>query len=104
MVLQLIGYITENHVDKTFQSAYKLLHSTETALVRVNNDILVALDNHQFVILLLLDLSAAFDTVGHNILLHRLASRFGVSCLDHIFNSNRHQARVARIIVSPNQR
>ena len=95
VALQLIDYITENHLDETFQSAYKLLHSTETALVRVNNDILVALDNHQSVILLLLDLSAAFDTVDHNILLDRLASRFGVSgsalSWFRSYLSNRHQ-------------
>ena len=64
-----------NHLDEIFQSAYKQLHITETALVRVNNDILVALDNHQSVILILLDLSAAFDTVDHRILLDRLSHR-----------------------------
>ena len=50
----------------------------ETALVRVNNDILVALDDHQSVILLLLDLSAAFDTVYHEILLNQLNHRFRI--------------------------
>ena len=79
IALQLIDYIVYNNLDEVFQSAYKHLHSTETALVRVNNDILEALDNHQTVILLLLDLSAAFDTVDHTILLNRLARRFGVS-------------------------
>ena len=48
-----------------FQSAYKSHHSTETALVKVQNDILKAIDNNRSVILLLLDLSAAFDTVDH---------------------------------------
>ena len=65
-------------VDEIFQSAYKQLHSTETALVGVNNDILVALDNHQSVILLLLDLPAAFDTVDHGILLDWLIHHFGI--------------------------
>ena len=78
---QLVDYAMQNDLDETFQSAYKQLHSTETALVRVNNDILVALDNHQSVILLLLDLSAAFDTVDHGILLDRLSHRFGICCL-----------------------
>ena len=75
---QLVDYVMRNDLDETFQSAYKQLHSTKTALVRVNNDILVALDNHQSVILLLLDLSAAFDTVDHGILLDRLSHRFGI--------------------------
>ena len=60
------------------QSAYKTYHSTETALLRVKNDILQFLDNRSCVALLLLDLSAAFDTVDHEILLHRLQSRFGI--------------------------
>ena len=75
---QLVDDVMRNDLDETFQSAYKQLHSTETALVRVNNDILVALDNHLSVILLLLDLSAAFDTVDHGILLDRLSHRFGI--------------------------
>ena len=64
---------------KIFQSAYKNFHSAETALVKVYNDILVDIDNNRTVILLLLDLSAAFDTVDHDILLYRLATRFGLS-------------------------
>ena len=68
-----------NNLEEVFQSAYKQLHSTKTALLRVHNDILVTLDNHQSVILLLLDLSAAFDTVDHTILLNRLATRFGIT-------------------------
>ena len=51
------------------------------ALVRVHNDILTAIDNNNTVILLLLDLSAAFDTVDHSILLSRLSSRFGIKSL-----------------------
>ena len=66
-------------MNATFQSAYKQYHSAETALIRVHNDILTAIDNRRTVILLLLDLSAAFDTVYHNILLSRLHERFGVT-------------------------
>ena len=66
------------HLDETFQSAYKEFHSTETALLRVHNDILCSLDQNKSVILLLLDLSAAFDTVDHAILISRLLNRFGV--------------------------
>ena len=50
-----------------FQSAYKSHHSTETALVKVQNDILKATDSNRSVNFLLLDLSVAFDTVDHSI-------------------------------------
>ena len=52
--------------------------SYDTALLRVQNDILKSIDNEQCVVLLLLDLSAAFDTVDQKILLYRLRSRFGL--------------------------
>ena len=78
VALQLNDHILRHHLDKIFQSVYEAFHSTETALVRVHNDILTAIDNNNTVILLLLDLSAAFDTVDHSILLSRLSSRFGI--------------------------
>ena len=56
------------------QSAYKENDSCETALLDVQNDILRAIDNKQRVVHLLLDLSAAFDTIYHGILLRRLYS------------------------------
>ena len=62
-----------------FQSAYRMGHSTETALTRIHNDILLAIDDNSCVILVLLDLSAAFDTVDHDILLGRLEHRFGIT-------------------------
>ena len=61
--------MTENGLHDKMQSAYKLYHSTETALLRVQNDILQALDCKSGVYLALIDLSAAFDTVDHQILL-----------------------------------
>ena len=61
------------------QSAYKKHHSTETALLKIQNDILLKIDNQECVLLLLLDLSAAFDTVDHTILLERLQTRFGIT-------------------------
>ena len=74
---QLIQYLDINDLGETYQSAYKRNHSTETALIRVHNDIAMAIDQHNSVILVLLDLSAAFDTVDHGILLSRLSNRFG---------------------------
>ena len=47
--------------------------------MRVHNDIMISLDNGNSVILVLLDLSAAFDTVNHDLLLSRLEKRFGIT-------------------------
>ena len=71
-------YIDDNNIDEKLQSAYKKLHSTETALLRVHDDILRAVDHSCSVILLLLDLSAAFDTADHGLLLQRRNTRFGI--------------------------
>ena len=60
------------------QSAYRRFHSAETALLKVQNDILIAIDNHKCVVLLLLDMSSAFDTVNHEILLERMSKRFEI--------------------------
>ena len=76
---QLIAHIHHNNLHEIMQSAYKYGHSTETALLRVKNDIIRAMDGQQVVLLILLDLSAAFDTIDHHILLKCLSSRFGIS-------------------------
>ena len=75
---QLKKHVATNDLDEKFQSAYKNYHSTETAIVRVHNDILCALDKGKSVILLLLYLKAAFDTVNHSTLLTRLSTRFDI--------------------------
>jgi hypothetical protein len=76
---RLMSHCELNSLLEVFQSAYRLGHSTETALLKVHNDILLSIDKKQVVCLILLDLSAAFDTVNHAILLHRLEHRFGVT-------------------------
>ena len=63
----------------SLQSAYRKNHSTETALLKVTNDILMEMNSQHAVLLVLLDLSAAFDTVDHCFLLRRLQTSFGIS-------------------------
>ena len=82
---QLIDYLKTNGLQEPLQSAYKAFYSTETALVKVQNDILCAIDQQQSVILLLLDLSAAFDTVDHDLLISRLHTRFGIKVVRYGF-------------------
>ena len=60
------------------QSAYRSGHSAETALLRVYNDLLLAVDKEKDAILVLLDCSAAFDTINHDIFLKRLSHRYGI--------------------------
>ncbi len=75
---QLLEHLTNNNLGEPFQSAYKRYHSAETALFKVQNDILLAIDNRKCIVLLLLDMSAAFDTVDHELLLQRMFKRFGI--------------------------
>ena len=64
---------------ETVQSAYKKHHGTETTLLFIQNDILNSIDQNKVVLLVLLDLSAAFDTIDHKLLINRLSSRLGLS-------------------------
>ena len=75
----LITHLIENNLLELYQSAYISHHSTETALFFVQNDILDALDRRCGVIQVLLDMSAACDTVDQEILLSRLEQHFGMS-------------------------
>jgi hypothetical protein len=81
---EVVASRIEDHLDKhklhdNRQSAYHSLHSTETALLRVHHDIATALDNNSCSILVMLDLSAAFDVIDHGILYQRLEYTFGIS-------------------------
>ena len=76
---QLNEHLNHNSFLSHLQSDYRPNHSTETALVRIINDLLRAMDNNKICILTLLDLSAAFDTIDHQILLTRLQHSFGIS-------------------------
>ena len=93
---QFIEHLKANGLQELYQSAYKQFHSTETALLRVHNDLLNSVDKSGGAILVLLDLSAAFDTIDHDKLLNLLNVSFGVkySALKWIksYLSNRKQS------------
>lgn len=76
--LQLTAYLRDNQLLVQQQSAYREYHSTETALLKVASDVFDAMDAGDVTILALLDLSAAFDTVDHDILLQRLSYSYGI--------------------------
>jgi hypothetical protein len=62
-----------------FQSAFRKYHSTETALLKVQNDILLSMDRHEVCFLVLLNLSSAFDTIDHKTIIDVLEYQFGVT-------------------------
>ena len=78
MANQLNSYINKEGLSNFNQSAYKRLHSTEAALLNIQNDIAASMDSGKAVALTLLDLSAAFDTIYHNILFNCLSDWFGM--------------------------
>ena len=78
VVKQLQHYLNCNNLFPVFQSAYRQNHSTETALLKVMNDILLNMNNQCVTLLILLDLRAAFDTVNHDTMLRRLEYTFGI--------------------------
>uniref|UniRef100_A0A3P9H2V8 Reverse transcriptase domain-containing protein n=1 Tax=Oryzias latipes TaxID=8090 RepID=A0A3P9H2V8_ORYLA len=71
---QLQTHLSSNNLYEQLQSGFRQFHSTETALLKITNDLLLAADSGLASILLLLDLTAAFDTISHPILLERLST------------------------------
>ena len=93
---QLDQHLQKYQLLSPTQSAYRRFHSTETMLVKVTNDILCALDRGKMMLLVALDVSSAFDTVDHQLLINRYQDYFGLS--DTVLNwmssylADRHQA------------
>ena len=79
VAVQLQTHLDEAGLMTAFQSAYRKHHSTESALLNIHNDILLNMAKWSVTALTLLDLSAAFDTIDHTILLDRLNVYYGIS-------------------------
>ncbi len=70
--------LQKNNIYEEFQSGFRPHHSIETALVKITNDLLLASDLGCISLLILLDLSDAFDTIDHYILIDRLQNYTGI--------------------------
>ena len=75
---QLTAYVNDNELHATYQSGYRAHHSCETAIVKIHNDLVMMVDKRDHAVLMLLDLSAAFDTLNHTVLLQKLKSNFKI--------------------------
>ncbi len=75
---QLCSFLEKNYICEDFQSGFRPYHSTETALIRVTNDLLLSSDRGCISLLVLLDLSATFETIDRSILLNRLENDVGI--------------------------
>ena len=76
---QLKDYLCKNNLIDMYQSAYVSNRSTETALLKVKSDVLNAVDRQEVVFLVMLDLSAAFDTIDHALMLKHFETNMGIS-------------------------
>ena len=74
---QVSSYLNSHNLYNACHSAYRPGHSTETALLKVVNDLFLSLNKGNISVLALLDFSSAFDTIDHTILVHRLHTDFG---------------------------
>ena len=77
MLKQFIGYCNANDLIPQYQLAYRANHSCKTSLLRLLNDALWNMESGKATILTAMDLSAAFDTVDHDILLNIICDWFG---------------------------
>jgi hypothetical protein len=76
---QITNFLKQHHLFDPLQSAYRTGHSTESALIKVKTDADLILDEGDAMLLVLLDLSAAFDTLDHSILLRRIERTVGIN-------------------------
>ena len=94
---QLLQHLDRQNMLEPLQSAYRKHDSTEMVLLSVCTEINTALDNRQGTLLVLLDLSSAFDTIDHRILLNRLCERFVLCDVVHQWMTSYLQDRSQRV-------
>jgi len=97
---RLNAYMKANNLHDMLQSAYKSGHSTETALLKIQCYLRSMVDNHGAAILVLLDLSAAFDTVDHDILLNRMRHTLGITGTALKWFRSYLSGRVQRVVIN----
>jgi len=92
---RLMDHLNSNSLLNSHQSAYCKHHSTETALLYIHDHLISAIESQKVSCLCLLDLSAAFDTIDHDILITRLSSWFGIhgSVLSWFISSRRFRVK-----------
>ena len=100
VVKQLDAHLTTNDLHDPYQSAYRPRHGTETTLLKVKSDMLAAMDDQKATCLVLLDLSSAFDTIDHSIMIQRLSEIFNVSGAALDWTSSYLQGRTSRVLIS----
>ena len=94
---RLQAHIKNKHLCNPLQSAYRKHHSTESALLKVHNDIINSMDKGEVTALTLLDLSAAFDTIDHATLTDRFSDWYGISGQAQIWFSSYLQNRLQSV-------
>ena len=105
-LVSFVEHLEGNELLPEYQSAYRATYSTETLLLKVYNDILWNMEHQQLTPLVAIDLSAAFDTVNHNLLLETLHNCFGVcgtakQWISSYLSGRTFDVRINNVISSP---